>query len=97
MPSYVIVTQTAREPKVVTLLAERGIAAYCPVSRKRYFTDRGAATRDLPIFPRYVFVCTDNVDRDALGQSATARRTSPRSSARTGARSRSTRNGWARS
>ena len=49
----------------MTLLAERGIAAYCPVSPASATSPTAARlTRDLPIFPRYVFVCTDNVDRD---------------------------------
>ena len=64
VPSYVIVTESNREPKVVGLLTERGIPAYCPTSRKRHFTDRATTTRDAPLFPRYVFVASANVDRD---------------------------------
>jgi transcriptional antiterminator NusG len=64
MPSYVIVTESAKEPKVVAKLADCGIDAYCPTERRKVFTGRHATIRERAIFPRYVFVSTEQLDRD---------------------------------
>lgn len=64
MPSYVIVTETAKEPKVVAKLSDAGIDAYCPTERRKVFTGRHATIRERAIFPRYVFVHTERLERD---------------------------------
>ena len=64
MPSYVIVTEPQKEAKVVTKLADARIDAYTPIERRKVFTGRYATIRERAIFPRYVFVCTDQLDRD---------------------------------
>lgn len=63
MPSYVIVTEPSRETHVVAKLADQGIGAYCPSQRRKHFGLR-VTVREGPIFPRYVFVHSDDVDRD---------------------------------
>lgn len=64
MPSYAITTAPGREQTVVASLAETSIAAYAPTQRRRHFTDRRTTTRDTPLFPGYVFVTTDELERD---------------------------------
>lgn len=64
MPSYVIVTEPQKEAKVVTKLADTGLVAYCPTERRKIFTGRHTTIRERAIFPRYVFVSSDQLDRD---------------------------------
>lgn len=64
MPSCVIVTEPQKEARVVERLDQAKIAAYCPTERRRVFTGRYATIRERPIFPRYVFVCSDHIERD---------------------------------
>ena len=64
MPSYVIVTETAKEPKVVSKLSDAGIDAYTPVERRKVFTGHKPTIRERALFPRYVFVSTDHLERD---------------------------------
>src|SRR5580658_5445798 len=64
MPSYVIVTEPTREARVVAKLADARISAYCPTERRKLYTGRYATIRERAIFPRYVFVCTDNLQAD---------------------------------
>lgn len=66
MPSYVIVTESAKEPRVVAHLAEHDIPAYSPTTRRKVFGDRGTTARDFALFPRYVFVTTTELTRDFL-------------------------------
>ncbi len=63
MPSYVIVTEPNQERRVVEQLADHAIPAYCPVQRRKAFGLR-ITIKEGPIFPGYVFVHTDDVDRD---------------------------------
>lgn len=64
MPSYAIVTETAKELKVVAKLSDARIDAYCPTERRKVFTGRHATIRERAIFPRYVFVHTEHLERD---------------------------------
>lgn len=58
MPSHAIVTESGQERRVVQRLADQGISAYCPTTRRKRYTRQRTSVVELPIFPRYVFVHT---------------------------------------
>ena len=68
MPWYALYTESRKEKKVATRLAQLGIEVYCPlILQVRQWSDRKKKV-EVPLLPSYVFVNMESHKRDLVFQ-----------------------------